>query len=206
MSRANTFEAIRKGVTGYGDKGNEVVSVDALLKYLDALEAEMGEADEMTVSKEEALEQLRFKFENQQLEYGWKKDFALAEYSWKKDWSLEMFKSVIAAGQNSMRAAMLMHGGAALALLAFIGNLAVNSETLSLVPGFGGILPWFLGGLLLVVSAYGTTYLAQNYFSDEGKEDVGKRWNIVSCALVILSYLAFIVGCWLGYLALMRMA
>lgn len=117
-----------------------------------------------------------------------------------------MFKSTIAAGQNSMRAAMLMHGGAALALLAFIGNLAVNPETLELVPDFGGILPWFLGGLLLVVIAYGTTYLTQNYFSEDDKEHIGKRWNQVSRALVIISYFTFIVGCWLGYLALLGMA
>lgn len=206
MSRADTFKAIRKGIIDYRDKGNQMVAVDKLLQYLDGLEAEMGEANEMSVSKEEALEQLRAKFANQQLEYGWKKDFALAECGWKKDWGLEMFKSVIAAGQNSMRAAMLIHGGAAVALLAFIGNLAVNSETLSLVPSFGGILPWFLGGLLLVVIAYGTTYLTQNYYSEDAKEHVGKRWNIVSCALVIGSYLAFIAGCWLGYQALVGMA
>ena len=206
MSRANTFEAIRKGVTDYREKGNEVVSVDALLKYLDALEKEMGEADEMSISNEEAIERLRFKFANQQLEYGWKKDFALAEYGWKKDWGLEMFKSVIAAGQNSMRAAMLMHGGASVALLAFIGNLAVNADTLLLVPSFGGILPWYLGGLLLVVIAYGTTYLTQSYFSEDEKEHVGKRWNITSCFLVIVSYLAFIIGSWVGYQALMSMA
>lgn len=206
MSRADTFATIRKGITDYGEKGNEVVAVDKLLQYLDALEAEMGEADEMSVSNEEALERLRAQFANQQLEYGWKKDFALAEYGWKKDWSLEMFKSVIAAGQNSMRAAMLMHGGAAIALLAFIGNLAVNSDTLLLVPNFGGILPWYLGGLLLVVIAYGTTYLAQSNFSEDKKEHLGKRWNILSCTLVIASYLTFIAGSWFGYHALLGMA
>jgi hypothetical protein len=205
MSRAETFSAIRKGITDYGDKGNEVVAVDKLLQYLDALESEMGDADEISISQEEALERLRAKFANQQLEYGWKKDFALAEYGWKKDWGLEMFKSTIAAGQNSMRAAMLMHGGAAIALLAFIGNLAVNPDTLPLVKSFGGILPWYLGGLLLVVIAYGTTYLTQSHFSEDKKEHLGKRWNITSCVLVILSYLAFIAGSWLGYLALMGM-
>lgn len=206
MSRAQTFKTIRKGITDYRDKGNTVVEVDKLLQYLDGLEAEMGEADKMSVSKEEALERLRAQFANQQLEYGWKKDFELAHYNWEKDSSLEMFKSTIAAGQNSMRAAMLMHGGAALALVAFIGNLAVNPETLPLVPDFGGILPWFLGGLLLVVLAYGTTYLTQNFLSEDAKEQVGKRWNRVSCALVIGSYLTFIAGCWLGYLALLGMA
>lgn len=206
MSRAQTFKTIRKGIIDYRDKGNAVVEVDKLLQYLDALEAEMGEADEMSVSKEEALERLRAQFANQQLEYGWNKDFELAHYNWKKDTSLEMFKATMAAGQNSMRAAMLMHGGAALALLAFIGNPAVNPETLPLVPDFGGILPWFLGGLLLVVIAYGTTYLTQNYYSEDDEEHIGKRWNVVSCVLVTVSYLAFIAGCWLGHQALLGMA
>lgn len=174
MSRAQTFAAIRNGITDYREKGNTAVDVDKLLQYLDGLEGEMGEADEFSASSEEAIERLRAQFANQQLEYGWKKDFQLAQYNWRKDQSLEMFKSVITAGQNSMRAAMLIHGGSSIALLAFMGNLAVNPETLPLVPGFAGILPWFLGGLLLVVIAYGTAYLTQSVFSDDDREHFGQ--------------------------------
>ena len=205
MGTERTFETIRKGVAEYRDKGHDVVGIEALLKYLDSLEEELGGDDEVDVSKETEIERIRATFANQQLEFVWKKDFELAEHLWRKDSSLEMFKSVIAAGQNSMRAAMLMHGGASVALLAFIGNLAVNADTLPLVPSFGGILPWYLGGLLLVVVAYGTTYLTQNYYSEDDKEHVGKRWNILSCVLVIVSYLTFIAGSWLGYQALVAM-
>lgn len=37
--------------------------------------------------------------------------------------NLEMFKSVITAGQSAMRSAFLLNGGAAIALLAFITHL-----------------------------------------------------------------------------------
>lgn len=135
MSRANTFEAIRKGVTDYREKGGEAIPVDQLLEYLDGLEAEMDKTDTLELDKETEIERIRAGHAEEQqnksfghdfklAEYNWKKESSLAKYGWDKDSSLEMFKSVIEAGQNSMRAAMLMHGGASVALLAFIGNLA----------------------------------------------------------------------------------
>ncbi len=44
---------------------------------------------------------------------------------------LEMFRSVISAGQNAIKTAFLLNGGAAIALLAFIGSLVEKNLRLS---------------------------------------------------------------------------
>jgi len=194
MSRAETFKSIRRGVIGFQEQGNEVVEVAKLLKYLDGLEAEMGESEEIVISKEVKLEEIRAKFVNQQLEYSWKKDFKLANHLWEKDSSLEMFKSVIVSGQNSLKACMLMHAGACIALLAFIGNLASSADTRLFIPQLAGVMLWFVIGVLVVSIAYGTTYLTQHCYQHNEEGKWGVRWQVTSIVFAILSYLLFLGG------------
>ena len=205
MSRAETFKAIRKGVADYQQQGSEVVEVAKLLKYLDALEAEMGESEEIDISKEAKLEELRATFVNQQLEYGWKKDLHVAQYLWKKDSSLEMFKSVIASGQNSLKACMLMHAGACIAILAFIGNLASSAETRLFIPPLARVMLWFVIGVLVVSVAYGATYWTQHCYKHNEDGKWGVRWHVISTVLATISYLLFFVGSVQGYRAMTAM-
>lgn len=205
MSRTETFKAIRKGIADYQRQGSEVVEVAELLKYLDALEAELGESEEIDISKEAKLEELRAKFVNQQLEYGWKKDLHVAQYLWKKDSSLEMFKSVITSGQNSLKACMLMHAGACIALLAFIGNLASSADTRAFIPQLAGVMLWFVLGVLVVSIAYGATYWTQHCYKHNGGGKWGVRWHVASTALAIFSYLLFFIGSVQGYWAMTAM-
>ena len=205
MSRAETFKSIRKGVIDFQEQGNEVVEVEKLLKYLDGLEAEMGESEKIDISKEVKLEELRAKFVNQQLEYGWKKDFKLANHLWEKDSSLEMFKSVIASGQNSLKACMLMHAGACIALLAFIGNLASSADTRLFIPQLAGVMLWFVIGVLVVSIAYGATYWTQHCYQHNEAGKWGVRWQVISSVLAIISYLLFFWGSVQGYQAMTAM-
>ena len=47
----------------------------------------------------------------------------LAQYDAQNAWELQMFKSVILAGQTALKSTILINGGAAVALLAFIGSV-----------------------------------------------------------------------------------
>ena len=55
------------------------------------------------------------------------RDFLLANHAYELDYaretSLEMFRSVITTGQSALKATMLLNGGAAVAMLAFVGKL-----------------------------------------------------------------------------------
>ncbi|KZZ30084.1 hypothetical protein A3754_21730, partial [Alcanivorax sp. HI0083] len=71
--------------------------------------------------------------------------------------ALEMFRSVITAGQNAIKTSLLMNGGATIALLAFLGKLTTeNPGKLSV---FSGSLMIFTFGVFVIGLVSGLTYL-----------------------------------------------
>ena len=76
---------------------------------------------------------------------------------------VEMFRAVISAGQNALRSAFLMNGGGAVAVLAFIGNLANNDP--QRIPSLAPSLTVFVSGVLLVAVASGATYFSQWFYA-----------------------------------------
>jgi hypothetical protein len=107
--------------------------------------------------------------------------------------SVEMFRSVIAAGQNALRTSFLMNGGASVAILAFIGHLAAtSSDNITL---FSSVLSIFVIGVLVSAVASGTTYLSQWFYASGDKyHKTGFGLNIVAIILGLGSYGVFAWG------------
>jgi hypothetical protein len=111
----------------------------------------------------------------------------------------EKFKAGIEAGQTALRTAITINGGAAVALLAFLGNLAAKQ-----VPAHK-LLPWsmlaFFGGVLFGAFSLGARYFTQ--LTDYQDHVTAPRiFNNVAIALGIVSLLAFSVGGVIAFLAL----
>ena len=109
-------------------------------------------------------------------------------------WGFEFFRATISAGQSALKSAILINGGASIALFTFIGKLWGNPNTQAaqlIAP-----LQLFLFGVLFAAIAAGTTYLAQWFYSGR------KPWlikianvsNITSILLVLGSYGSFLYG------------
>jgi hypothetical protein len=105
---------------------------------------------------------------------------------------IEMFKSVIAAGLNATKTSMLLNGGAAVAMLAFIGHVAdaKPDKVAILAPT---ILPFALGAFLIGLTS-GGTYLSQWFYAKEKTETVGFILNIFCIAFGAASFIAFLWG------------
>ena len=73
-----------------------------------------------------------------------------------------MFKAVIESGKTALTTVMLVNGGAAVALLAFIANMAAKVDSPIKLYAIAGALMWFVMGVLLAALATGTTYLTQS--------------------------------------------
>lgn len=85
----------------------------------------------------------------------------------EKEHALETYKSLMQYGSGALRFVLLVNGGAAVALLTFVGN----------VIGKGGILPdirWIMGlfllGVLLGGFATATSYITQFVLYNEATE------------------------------------
>lgn len=104
----------------------------------------------------------------------------LKQYATDTDTALGAIKSV-----------MLLNGGGAIAMLAFIAYLA-ESRPFSIPILAPTILPFafgtFLSGLI-----YGGLYLAQHHFA-RGQMSWGNRITLFCIALGLAAYLAFLIG------------
>jgi hypothetical protein len=107
---------------------------------------------------------------------------------------LEQFKSLMQVSVLALRSAMIINGGAALALLTFLGNLKENTGMLQFICA----LKFYIVGVALAALATGISYLAQYRYLQELKNDSandkGQYITYITIALVFISYAAFIVG------------
>jgi hypothetical protein len=118
-------------------------------------------------------------------------------------------------GQGALKAALLINGGASVALLAFIGTTIVKDtkNCLSLLLCFSMLL--FVFGVLCAAIASGVTYVAGLVDSlaepvdasnvNEKKASKSNFWfwffNGAAITLVILSYVLFFIGFLNAYFA-----
>ncbi len=114
--------------------------------------------------------------------------------------SSDMFHSVIATGQTALKSALLINGGAAVALLAFIGNVWVKGTSQAAVNSLTSSIASFSFGVLLAAIASGTTYLTQyGHHHKWGKLAVA--FHVITVALVLASYVLFALGTYNAYSA-----
>lgn len=108
--------------------------------------------------------------------------------------NLEMFRSVISAGQNAIRSSFLLNGGTAVALLAFIGHLATSKP--EMVATFAGVLHPFAFGVLAITVTSGFTYLSQWLYASEKQaaQRIGFGLNLLTIGLGLSSYGASLWG------------
>lgn len=112
--------------------------------------------------------------------------------------SIETYKSLIAISQFGLRFVLLINGGAAVAVLAFIGDLA---SSVGMLPDVGKALTWYVLGMALGGIALVTSYLTQLVLFNEAKSEPSPRflkrhqpWLTLSLVLVVLSVVAFVFG------------
>jgi hypothetical protein len=107
---------------------------------------------------------------------------------------LELFRSVIAAGQSAIKSSFLLNGGAAVALLAFIGHLA-QFKPIAVAQFSECMLPFTYGVLAITVTS-GLTYLSQWLYASPNAKAVkaGFYVNLACIALGFISYGLFVLG------------
>lgn len=109
---------------------------------------------------------------------------------------------VLKAAREAIKSATLVNGGAAVALLAFLGRGAKDDKAL----GMACAMMIFAVGVFLAAVAAGGMYCTQWCYAREKweksrRETVGDRWRHVTIFFVAGSYISFLVGAWRAYYA-----
>ena len=103
-------------------------------------------------------------------------------------------------GRASIQSALLLNGGASIALLAFLGNLAIAQQNKGLTGSFGTLKEYFVCfgvGVMLAASSNVVAFLIQ-IFSIANPKDAeggtGRRLRFVGIGMVVASLFLFAVG------------
>jgi len=134
MKPSEAIAVIRNAILGVKSKNQEHVSVDALLNYLDDLNE--------GVDDKHGFDAEAFRAEHER---------NLTHYEVQQQHSLEMWRSVIIFAQGSIKSAMLINGGGAAALLAFIGNIWNKGIADNAVASITFSIAFFSFGVLALV-------------------------------------------------------
>ena len=103
-------------------------------------------------------------------------------------------------GRAAIQAAILLNGGASVALLAFLGNLAIAQQTKGITGNFAtfkGAFVCFGIGVMLAASSNVVAFLIQNVAIAHPKEAegrFGRRLRLVGIGMVVVSLFLFAVG------------
>jgi hypothetical protein len=190
MSVKQFAAQFKKQIEDINARGTASIYCDSLIAYFDSVVAS-PDAEPSALSIEEFKSQLQDRIERAKLAH-------------QSD--LEMFKSVIEAGQNAIKTALTLNGAAAVAMLAFIGHLA-RFERNDIALFAACLVPFATGALAITISS-GATYLSQWLYAEESKRAVraGFWFNMLAIVLGLTSYGLFIWGLVRSYDAFLRIS
>ncbi|WP_322521131.1 hypothetical protein SR882_10175 [Guyparkeria halophila] len=194
MKSSEVVEIFKGAIESTKQNGIDKVSIEDLEAYTARLEEAVNESPEGVHAGEANMEKYRADLN------AW-----ITARQHQYEYNLEMLRSVITVGQSALKSALLINGGAAVAVLAFIGRL-FSSESASLsMGGLSLALLQFVWGVLGAAIAAGATYFSQAGYGGEfgsWSRGVGVGGHIVAVLGVFSAYGCFGVGAWQAYSAI----
>ena len=197
MKAIDLIADLRKALSDVKNDGHTTIPVAGLEGYLANVESiikNQSQADQEIIKRDEAWKKYQSDLKVWEIQTNVKSTF-----------DTEMFKSVIEAGLNALKSAIIINGGAAVALLAFLGSLITkessNSACIYPISAIGYALLIFIFGVGFAGLASGFRYLAQFCYGSAWRK-TGHGFNLVSVILGALSFAAFFYGGIKAYLAL----
>lgn len=104
---------------------------------------------------------------------------------------VEVLKAVFQFGGAALKSAILINGGAAVALLAFMGAIFIGKPEVS--KELTCPLMVFTFGVLSATIASGVSYCTQYYYSSKN-DSKGDYWRGATIIFIVLSYILFAAG------------
>lgn len=183
MKASDVLTQIRQALKETKTQGHMIVSIEAMENYLKLFDKHVGN-ESYNKSESYEFELAKFKAEN---------DRNIANSSNETAHSVEMFKSVVNAGQSALKASMVINGGGAAALLAFTGKIWETTTSALVANSLTCSILIFCLGVLSAALATGTTYLSQYAYSGDWFK-TGHSFNVLSISAILGSYALFGYG------------
>lgn len=111
---------------------------------------------------------------------------------------VEVFKSVIDTAKVLIQSLILINGGSAVALLAFIGHLTTAPQPAAPISSFADPLRYFVIGVGTAALFAGSLCLGQKLYAEKWNR-FGNATVSISLLLALSSIAAFAIGSWCTY-------
>lgn len=195
-------------IAEHGDQRVTISSVLGLLKKVEAIEVEAAKVlkpgtGKLQIDSEKPQVELAREPEPQGdstslSKYQAEIDDWLGQREHSRRWELENFRQILALGQNALRNTALINGGAAVALLAFSGNVLRDGGDAT---AFAAAMGVFGLGVFVTVLAMGTTYISQYMYGgiESWHQNVAKLFHAITALLAIGAMAVFVIGVNMGY-------
>lgn len=193
MRQSDAIADLKADVEHAKGQGTTNIDVDRLLEYIATLQADFTE-DDGDIARKAALAQIHIEEHKGHVA----ERVSTREYIHAS--ALELFRSVITSGQGANRAAMTINGGAAIALLAFLGHLVSISTPPGLIGSIVFPLQSFVVGLLTAAGSAGFTYVTQFCYVEQTPR--WNRWGHAATACAFLCWSASICAFGVGAFAM----
>jgi hypothetical protein len=127
--------------------------------------------------------------------------FALEQYKAQISSNLEVTKAVFVFAGATLKSAILINGGAAVAVLSFLSGIIKENPHNSIIGMLASSMACFVLGVLFSAVSAGLAYLTQ-YFYAYHNDVIGKKYHRITAIVIIASYLAFLFGSFFSYIAI----
>ena len=183
MNANDVIELLDDSIRTAKETGTTTVPIERLEAFAAEVTRINGESPSETALPEAQLEHYKAKLN------AW-----VSSHQQAHEWNLEMLRSVITTGQSALKSALLINGAAAVALLAFIGNVWSSPKGPQTIAGIPSAMSYYVIGVLVAAVAAGFTYLSQaGYGSEFGKASrvIGVAGHIGAVSCAVASYVLF---------------
>lgn len=180
MKAIEVIEEVRNALKQCQEKEQENISIEAMDNYMAQLSKRSETSYEIDKLKHDQI-LTEFQAENSR---------NIAHSQNVSAHSVELFKSVITAGQAALKASMVINGGAAAALLAFTGKIWTEGSSVDVTAALSLSILVFCAGVLTAAFATATTYLSQLFYGYH-KDNIGHAINAITIIIVLSSFVCF---------------
>lgn len=186
MKSSEIIEAFKSAINAAKEAGIKSISIDDLEEYSHSLEAEVKKKPNDVAAGDATMEAYKANLNS------W-----ISSIQQNHERNLEMLRATIMTGQMALKSALLVNGGASVAMLAFAGNVWGENHLPLILGQLALSLFCFTLGVLVAAIATGLAYLSQGGFGGEFSKkcnemaDTLRKYAIWS---VFSSYGLFFIG------------
>jgi hypothetical protein len=197
MDNKGVIEVLKANVADCREKGISSVSIEDIERLATELE------NDPDLVADDALREHRIDLDRQMRVESYKARLSGSSkrFEFRVRRAELMTNMTVKTGENAVKSLLVVNGGAALALLAFLGSVARMSDDLAIKSDIANSLAIFTFGAFLAALTSGLTFFSQAGFGGEfgnHSASVGYWFRRAAIASAVLSTAGFVVGAWVS--------